>query len=81
MDNLYVMGILVDKRTKAAPRVQEVLTQYGGSIVSRFGTHDPDEVENGLITLHVKSQEDSLKALSQQLESLDGVVVKSVQMK
>lgn len=81
MDNLYFMGILVDKRTKSAPRVQEVLTQYGDNIVSRFGTHDPDEVEHGLITLHVKGGEDRLKGLSQQLENLDGVVVRSVQMK
>ena len=81
MDNLFVMGILVDKRKRSAPRVQEVLTQYGDNIVSRFGTHDPDEEEHGLITLHVKGNEGRLTELSQELESLDGVVVKSVQMR
>lgn len=81
MENLFIMGILVDKRTKSAPKVQEILTQYGDSIISRFGVHDPGEVNNGLITLNIQDNEDGFHGLSSKLESLDGVTVKSMQMK
>lgn len=81
MDNLSIMGIVVDKRTKSAPKVQEVLTKYGDSILSRFGTHDPGEKEHGLITLNLRDNEERLEALAQELEHLEGVTVKTIYMK
>lgn len=80
MSNLSIMGILVDKRTKSAPKVQEVLTKYGDSIISRFGTHDPGEKEHGLITLNLMDKEKSVENLEHELEHLDGVTVKTVCM-
>lgn len=35
-----VMAISIDKRSKAAPTVQEVLTKYGEMIHFRLGMHD-----------------------------------------
>lgn len=81
MSSLSIMSILVDKRTKSAPKVQEVLTKYGDSIVSRFGTHDPGEKEHGLITLNLMDKGKSIEHLTQELEHLDGVTVKTVCMK
>lgn len=81
MSNLSIMGILVDRRTKSAPKVQEVLTKYGDSILSRTGIHDPGEKEHGLITLNLRDEEEQLEALAQELESLDGVTVRSINMK
>lgn len=81
MDNLSIMGILVDKRTKSAPKVQEILTRYGDSILSRFGIHDPGEREHGLITLNLRDKEEHLDALAHELEHLEGVSVKAVRMK
>lgn len=81
MSNLGIMGILVDRRTESAPRVQEVLTKYGDSILSRFGTHDPGEKEHGLITLNFRDNEEHLKSLERELEHLDGVTVKTMYMK
>jgi len=81
MDNLYIMGILVDTRKKSAPKVQEILTQYGDSILSRFGVHDPGEEEHGLITLSVRDKEERLDTMLLELEHLDGVTAKLVQMK
>ena len=75
------MGIVVDKRTKSAPKVQEVLTKYGDSILSRFGTHDPEEKDHGVITLNLRDNEERLEALAQELEHLDGVTVKTIYMK
>lgn len=81
MSNLSIVGILVDKRTEAAPKVQEVLTKYGDSIISRFGSHDPGEKEHGLITLNFRDKEERLDALTEELKHLDGVVVKAIDMK
>lgn len=81
MKNLSIMGVLVDKRTKSAPRVQEVLTKYGDSILSRVGIHDPGEEEHGLITLNVRDKAERLMELEQELESLEGVQVKTMTMK
>jgi putative iron-only hydrogenase system regulator len=81
MKKLSVMGILVDKRTKSAPRVQEILTKYGDSILSRVGIHDPGEEEHGLITLNVRDKSEVLSSLSEELESLEGVQVKMITMK
>jgi len=75
------MGILVDTRKKSAPKVQEILTQYGDSILSRFGVHDPGEEEHGLITLSVRDKEERLDTMLLELEHLDGVTAKLVQMK
>ena len=81
MDRLSIVGILVDKRTKSAPQVQEILTKYGDSIISRFGTHDPGEMEHGLITLNFRDKEEKLKAMIHDLENVDAVVVKAIDMK
>jgi hypothetical protein len=75
------MGILVDKRTESAPKVQEILTRFGDSILSRVGIHDPGEEDHGLITLNIRDREEKIKSLSKELESLNGVRVKTVNMK
>ena len=79
--NLNIMGILVDKRTKSAPRVQEVLTKYGDSILSRVGIHDPGEEEHGLITLNIRDKNERIDEMTRELEMLEGVQVKNINMK
>ncbi len=81
MKKLSIMGITVDKRTKAAPQVQEILTKFGDSILMRVGVHDPGEEQNGLITLNLRDKDEKIMALQRELESLDGVNVKSIEMK
>ncbi|MBZ4646193.1 MAG: hypothetical protein JG777_1682 [Clostridia bacterium] len=79
--NLSIVGIVVDKRTDAAPRVQEVLTEFGDSILGRFGIHDPGEEQHGLITLNVRDKEEKIHELMGALTSIEGVNVKSMEMK
>lgn len=81
MKSLSIMGILVDKRTKAAPRVQEILTAFGDSILSRVGIHDPGEEQHGLITLNVRDDTKKIETLANELSALDGVDVKIMTMK
>ena len=80
MSDLSIMGILVDKRTESAPKVQEVLTKFGDSILSRVGIHDPGEEQNGLITLNLRENYERINLLTKELESLKGVKVKTIQM-
>ncbi|HEY9062354.1 MAG TPA: hypothetical protein VIO64_17920 [Pseudobacteroides sp.] len=79
--SLTIMGILVDRRTESAPKVQEILTKFGDSILSRVGIHDPGEEDHGLITLNIRDREEKIHSLSKELESLKGVSVKTVNMK
>ena len=81
MRNLTIVGIMVDKRTDAAPKVQEILTRYGDNIIGRFGLHDPEEEQNGLITLNERGEQDLIDKLLGELSSLEGVKVKSMEMK
>ena len=81
MKNLCIMGIIVDKRTQSAPKVQDVLTRFGDSIISRFGIHDPGEEQHGLITLNVRDGIDKVQSLEKELVDLEGVEVKTIVMK
>jgi len=81
MKKLVIAGILVDKRTESAPKVQQVLTKYGDSILSRVGIHDPGEEQHGLITLNIRDKDERIFALAKELESLEGVTVKTINMK
>jgi hypothetical protein len=75
------MGILVDKRAHSAPKVQEILTRNGDSILCRVGLHDPGEEQHGLISLNLRDTSEKIDQLAKELESLDGVVVKTIYMK
>jgi hypothetical protein len=81
MENLCIMGIIVDKRMHSAPKVQEILTKHGDSILLRVGLHDPGEEENGLITLNVRDKAERIEKLEHELSSLDGVKVNTIIMK
>lgn len=81
MKNLTIVGIIVDKRPDAAPKVQEILTKFGDSILARFGLHDPGEEQHGLITLNVRDKQEKIDALLGELTSVEGVNVKSMVMK
>ncbi len=74
------MGILVDKRTEAAPQVQDILTRNGDMILSRVGIHDPGEEQHGLITLNIRESQKAVEKLEHELGSIDGVQVKMIEM-
>lgn len=79
MDKMTIMGIRVDHRANVAPQVQEVLTKHGNIIISRFGL--PDSLKrDGLITLYIKSGKNEIQELSKDLNSLEGVTVKTMEI-
>jgi hypothetical protein len=78
--NLYMMGVLVEKRDVEAPEVQKVFTKYGDCILSRFGIHQFDD-PNGLISLNLRSTQENIKSFEQDLTSIEGVSVKHIMLK
>lgn len=74
---LSLMGILVDKRAEIAPEAQEVITKYGGKILSRMGIPSPDK-KKGLITLVVESELEDLLQFRQELEEIPGLTIQTM---
>ena len=81
MDKHTVMTVLLDKRTDAAPEVQEILTAFGSIISSRIGLHQAgNSNEDGLIILHLNGRHEEINKLQQKLEQIHRVKVKKMQV-
>lgn len=84
MNPSTVMAILVDKRTDAAPKVQEILTNYGCLIQTRLGMHEVDATscsEEGLIIIRLCGEETKLADLKAELEAVhDRVKVERIDL-
>ena len=72
-----IMLIKVGGREENAPKVQEILTDYGTIIETRLGLHQNDGNESkGLIILRLEEdKEESIKELYEKLNALHNVVV------
>jgi len=78
-----ILLLLMGNRTATAVGVQEILTDMGCFIKTRLGIHDgtPDACTNsGLIILELVGEKEKKDNLVKQLESLEGVKVKLVEM-
>ncbi|HKL11995.1 MAG TPA: hypothetical protein VJ907_00160 [Halanaerobiales bacterium] len=81
MDKTNVILILIDKRTDAALKVQEILTENGCIIKTRLGMHETSNcAEEGLIFLNVKGSEDNINELIKELDNIKRVDAKLVKM-
>lgn len=77
-----IMAVLIDKRTDAAPTVQEILTKYGCIISSRIGLHQTGEcAEEGLIILHLCGEDEKIDKLQQELTEVYRVKVKKMEIR
>ena len=72
-----IMLIKVGGREENAPKVQEILTDYGTIIETRLGLHQNDGNESKvLIILRLEAdKEESIKELYEKLDALHNVVV------
>ena len=78
-----IMAVSIDKRSTAAPTVQEVLTKYGEMIQFRLGVHDlhhGENNENGRIILQVIGEDAEIDALTAALSGLDLVKVQTMEL-
>ncbi|GHT34518.1 hypothetical protein AGMMS49592_4400 [Endomicrobiia bacterium] len=81
MTNILILS--VQKRKECAVKVQEVLTSSGCIIKTRLGIHDSSSdacFDTGIIILEIFAQESTIKNLTSQLESIDGIKSKLVTM-
>jgi len=79
MKHSMIMAILIDKRTDAAPEVQEILTEHGCIIKTRLGMHESSTcADEGMIILDITANDTEVEALEAELKSLAGVKVKSM---
>lgn len=76
-----IMAILVDNRSDIAPKVQEVLTNYGCIIDTRLGMHQSNDCsEEGLIILKLCGDSDQISKLEEELKGLDRVAVNKMKI-
>jgi len=73
---IAVVGILVEDRLKAAPKVNEILSLHASMIVGRMGV-PYREKDVAVIALIVDGTTDEIGSLTGKLGSLDGVKVRS----
>jgi hypothetical protein len=79
MNDSIIMAILIDKRTDAAPKVQEILTEHGCIIKTRLGMHESSTcADEGMIILDITANNTEVEALESELKSVEGVKVKSM---
>jgi len=72
-----VVSIIIHNRKESAMRVNEIITQYGDSIIGRMGI--PYETKGiHIIALIINGTTDDIGALTGKLGSLPDVEVKSV---
>jgi len=78
-----IVAILQERRVETAPKVQDILTEYGCDIRVRLGLHDAgmDSCSNtGLILLQFCGGKDKAQELQQKLQSLPNVKAKSMSL-
>ena len=81
--NDVIMAVIIDKRSTAAPTVQQILTTYGDIINFRLGFHDlhqGETNENGKILLQLRGEAARIDQLTKELSALDLVKVKSMSL-
>ena len=78
-----IMLVLVSIRKESAPRVQQILTDWGCLIKTRLGLHQgtlSDCSESGLIFLELVGEKDKHEELARKLNLLKGVQARLVTM-
>lgn len=71
------IGIIVENRLMSAPKVNDMLTEFGDIVVGRMGMPCKDKGFN-VIGLIIEATTDQLGALTGKLGMLEGVRVKSL---
>ncbi|MDR3589513.1 MAG: hypothetical protein P4N41_07595 [Negativicutes bacterium] len=78
-----IVAILQERRVETAPKVQDILTEFGCDIRVRLGLHDAgmESCSNtGLILLQFCGGKDRIKDMESKLQSLPNVKVKSMSL-
>lgn len=83
MSCYYIIGVRLDNRVDNAVKFQEVLTKNGCRIKTRLGLHEAsDDVcsNDGLIVLQPYGNKDDVESLVNDLNKLEGVTAKYIDL-
>lgn len=69
---MYVVSIMIEKRKKTVPKVQEVLTKYGDGIHSRLGVHTIELEKEYIIILYTGEH---IEEFAEELKENENVIV------
>ena len=76
MQEIKILGIVVEERSQAADKVQDILTKYGCCISTRLGIRDVNKSgcnDCGLIILELTGDPEECMRLENELWALDAV--------
>ena len=83
MGKYNLMGIVIGDRRKFAPKVQEVLTEFGCIIKMRIGLHEGIEnycSNEGFIILNLNDDDKEINRFISKLENIESVRVKNIKV-
>lgn len=84
MEELIILGIYIQERSKNALVVQSLLTKYGCSIKTRIGLHEVSGdycSTAGLILLELTGDRKEMEALENELRKIDDIEVQKMNFK
>jgi len=83
MSEYYIIGIRMDNRVNNAVKFQETLTKNGCKIRTRLGLHEVSDnacANDGLIVLQPYGTKEEVESLVEELNSLDGITAKLIDL-
>ncbi|NSW75229.1 MAG: hypothetical protein HPY68_00360 [Candidatus Atribacteria bacterium] len=78
-----ILIVKIESRSNQALKVQEVLTKHGCAIKTRLGLHEVSPnycAEDGLVILELSGKKEEIDKLQQDLEKLEGVTVRYIEV-
>ncbi|MBT3278474.1 MAG: hypothetical protein HN909_05690 [Phycisphaerales bacterium] len=73
-----ILGIHITDRLEEAVPVQQALTEFGNTIKTRLGLHEPGDSKNGLVLLEVVAEAEKIQQICDKLNAIDGVEVQTM---
>jgi hypothetical protein len=83
MSCYYIIGVRMDNRIDNAVKFQEVLTKNGCRIKTRLGLHEVSEnacSNDGIIVLQPYGNKEDVEALVEELNSLEGITARYIDL-
>lgn len=79
----YIIGVRMVNRVENAVKFQEVLTKNGCKIKTRLGLHEVSDdacSNDGIIVLQPYGTKEDVEALVQELNSLEGITARYIDL-
>ncbi len=83
MSCYYIIGVRMDNRVGNAAKFQETLTKNGCRIKARLGLHEVSDdacSNDGIIVLQPYGSKEDVEALVKDLNSLEGITAKFIDL-